>query len=322
MRLKKSLAAGMVMSGLLLAQGLLATPVMAATAQKALVTHVYMDGTNVSNPAHVTAVDPSSGVETSYVPLYYLTQALKSVGVTTQWNGQDLTLIAPSSWQVPTGEAPQTRQLKANEMAFIVNGTQYQVAPKLVRKDPASGVQTTYVPVYYVNQFLQNHFAVQGNWDGQNWTLNEQSVLTPSSVVNQVMQATTEVGDSQENFAMPSKQVVVSDGNGGYLTAVVGTRNPTADGYGQLVFFFHNNQFIGLNATTEAAQINSVKPNAKHGFVVTYANYAKDDPMVAPSLPPQSVTYTWNGQQMSPSAALAAGVTNGIEVQAPAADGQ
>ena len=70
---------------------------------------------------------------------------------------------------------------------------------------------------------------------------------TPSRTqIEAVMRRTVEVTDHSEHFATLGRlfAVTVGDGRGGTLTAVLGTRSPTADGYGQLVFFWHNGRFI------------------------------------------------------------------------------
>ena len=55
---------------------------------------------------------------------------------------------------------------------------------------------------------------------------------------------THETTDPSEGF-IGSLPVTVSDGTGGYLTAVSALRNPSADGHGDLIFFWHNQTFLG-----------------------------------------------------------------------------
>jgi hypothetical protein len=60
---------------------------------------------------------------------------------------------------------------------------------------------------------------------------------------------TIEVGTPGEYFRPLGRPLTIKDGRGtGTLTAVVGGRYPTADGLGQVVFFWHNQVFIGLSA--------------------------------------------------------------------------
>ena len=74
--------AGLALAGMTLASGLGTAPVMAATQSEYTMaaTHIHLNGQNVSNPQHVVAKDPWSGTNTTWVPIYYLQQALKHVG--------------------------------------------------------------------------------------------------------------------------------------------------------------------------------------------------------------------------------------------------
>lgn len=276
-------------------------------------THIVINGTNTSNPLHIVAKDPSNpkGPLTTWVPMYYLQSALNTAGLHASWNGQDLEINVPTSWTVNTANARQSNKLPSSQMDFIVKGKNYQISPRKVVKDPASGVNTTYVPVYYVNQFLKQVLSMQTSWDGSNWTLVTQDALVPDNVVTSTMRATTEVRQPDEYFTPFPNQVVTSDGNGGVLTAIGGTRFPTADGLGQLVFFFHNGKVVGVNSDVEVTAIKSIKSIGVGKFAITYVNYKSTDPMVNPSLPPQTVTYSWNGSALVPSASLVSGVTLG-----------
>jgi len=55
--------------------------------------------------------------------------------------------------------------------------------------------------------------------------------------IDEIMKRTVEVRDRSEHFAPLGRllEVTVGDGQRGSLSAVLGTRFPTADGYGQLV---------------------------------------------------------------------------------------
>jgi hypothetical protein len=77
---------------------------------------------------------------------------------------------------------------------------------------------------------------------------------------------------------------------------VVGGRCPTADGLGQIVFFWHNTTFIGLSSSYETvAVVGKIKSPAPGTFVISYANYKPSDPVCCPTLPPRKVTYGWSG---------------------------
>src|SRR5437764_2593360 len=66
---------------------------------------------------------------------------------------------------------------------------------------------------------------------------------TASQIATQVARThETEVPDETFTEGAP---VTVADGAGGYLTAVPARRSPSADGHGELVFFWHNRTFLG-----------------------------------------------------------------------------
>jgi LppP/LprE lipoprotein len=121
--------------------------------------------------------------------------------------------------------------------------------------------------------------------------------------INAVMRRTVEVTDHSERFATLGRlvAVTVSDGHDGTLTAVLGTRSPTADGYGQLVFFWHNGHFIGWDSPRESIALVSLEPAGTRAVRVKYAHYSHNDPFCCPSLAPVAVTYRWNGSRLTAS---------------------
>jgi hypothetical protein len=125
-----------------------------------------------------------------------------------------------------------------------------------------------------------------------------------------VMAAFHEVGVSGETYH-PIGAIHTTPGAGSNIaTAAVGVRWPTADGYGQIVFFFEGRQFVGLASSDEATAVLKVVPAGANAFRVTYANYKSSDPLVDPSLPPVTITYRLTSSGVSPSASLPAGVKN------------
>lgn len=137
-------------------------------------------------------------------------------------------------------------------------------------------------------------------------TLSENRVSSETPPVHlqtvlDAMARTVEVDDPKIHFAPPvpgeePNLVSVSDGKGGWLTASVGRRTPSADGYGQLVFFFHNDDFVGWDSKYESTSIRSIEGYGIGCFKVTYANYAPEDPLCCPSLPDKVIFYRWNSK--------------------------
>jgi hypothetical protein len=115
------------------------------------------------------------------------------------------------------------------------------------------------------------------------------------------MTTTVETGDPSEHFAPSSAPVTVADGSGGYLTAVIGTRSPSADGRGQLVFFWHGTTFVGWDSSSESLAIQAIAPGKPGTFRVTYDHYGPDDALCCPSLAAVTIEYRWNGRGFTPS---------------------
>lgn len=120
------------------------------------------------------------------------------------------------------------------------------------------------------------------------------------ATIQSAMTRTVEAEDPTTHFAPVGSPVTASDRNGGTLTAVIGQRTPTADGKGQLVFFWQGNRFIGWDAETEAMSITKVAGGNGY-FTVTYVHYAAKDPFCCASLPPVNVTYVWQDDGFVPS---------------------
>lgn len=190
----------------------------------------------------------------------------------------------------------------ANTIA-IANGA-YVNSEVPIQTVAVNGTSQAYVPVWYIDQALtQGNSGYQASWKNATWSIVNNAMGAPSaSEIGQVMASASEVNDSTEHFTLAGQPVSVQMPNGDTVTAAIGMRSPTADGYGQVVFFFHNHQFVGLDSNVEKAEIKSIAPSPSGtGFQVTYANYAPSDPMVDPSLPPATVTYTWNGTSFEQS---------------------
>ncbi|MCO5994782.1 LppP/LprE family lipoprotein [Actinoallomurus rhizosphaericola] len=112
------------------------------------------------------------------------------------------------------------------------------------------------------------------------------------AAIRRVLTRTVEAADPSTHFVSDRPPVTTPDGHGGTLTAVIGQRYPTADGKGQLVFFWHGTRFLGWDAVTETDAVREVTAGPGR-FRVTYLHYAARDPECCPSLPPAAVTYTW-----------------------------
>jgi len=174
---------GLVSAGVLSAQLAMPARALAAQSNRAPAiqyasTTVSASGAYLAHPKHVTGNDPWSGHLTSWVPLYYLQESLKALGVTTTWNGSSLDVTSvPSAWHVKSGAAQYRGNPSSTQMQFSIDGAEkgYLRAPKLVVTDPASGLYTTYVPIYYADLFLNSVLSMGASWNGDTWVLAPQA---------------------------------------------------------------------------------------------------------------------------------------------------
>lgn len=250
---------------------------------------------------------------TAWLPLHEVMQAIASSGDSTTYNGRALLI---------NNVALQSRTLwpQPNNILNIVNGA-YVLSDVPVRVLQVNRRWTTYVPIWYVMQALtQGTSGYFATWNGQQLSLNNNVTGAPSlSEIETVMWNTTETQNPTEHFVLTGSPISTSVGNGDTFTAAMGTRYPSADGYGQVVFFFHNQKFIGLDSNVEKTAIRSVKLTnlASVLFRITYANYAPSDALYNPSLPPAAGDFGWNGDGFAPvsDASIPKGAINGIQVR-------
>ncbi|HZX05750.1 LppP/LprE family lipoprotein [Kribbella sp.] len=119
------------------------------------------------------------------------------------------------------------------------------------------------------------------------------SGVPDASGIKTAMAQTVEVKQPSVHFLPSSVKATVPDGNGGKLTAVVGTRSNAADGGGQVVFFFHGTKFVGWDGDTETSGVTSLAGAGQGVFTIKYTHFAKDDPACCPSLSPVTIHWSW-----------------------------
>jgi hypothetical protein len=119
--------------------------------------------------------------------------------------------------------------------------------------------------------------------------------------IQRVMAQTVELANATEHFVNDGGPKTVPDGHGGTLTAAIGQRYPTADGHGQLIFFWHGTHFLGWDAPQESTSITHLAPAGAGAFRVSYLRYAPNDAECCPSLPPVTLDYHWTGQAFTAS---------------------
>ncbi|MCF8564568.1 hypothetical protein LLE49_07395 [Alicyclobacillus tolerans] len=218
MKINKLAVSGIALAGITLASGFAASTAWAATSSyKTAPTYIDVNGTNVSNPQHVVAKDPWGGQETTWVPIYYLQQALKQMGFQTMWNGTDLTFTKyPSNWKfnVALGNPeaiPVVAPKGQMQISLVNSGPPSMNLPKMIEQDPASGVNTTYVPIYYLDTVLTHDFNMGATWNGagNKWNLIPQSKDTSNSVITKTSYSSASAANTQINDTQGSKTYLV-----------------------------------------------------------------------------------------------------------------
>jgi len=69
--------------------------------------------------------------------------------------------------------------------------------------------------------------------------------------------------------------------------------------YCQNVHFFLNDSYLGTDTLRPSRSILDIAADPDRGWItVTYANYAPGDPDDAPSLPPVTIPYWWDGERL------------------------
>lgn len=114
----------------------------------------------------VTFTAPDAGVETTYMPIWYVQQAINKIfGIGESqdtWDGKN--------WRLSIGAVSTTSIARGyGNTTIYVNGMAIENTPSIVGIDPASGVETTFVPIWYVQQLLNRLLGLstsQDTWNG------------------------------------------------------------------------------------------------------------------------------------------------------------
>lgn len=297
----KSGIIGILATSAIAAQMLIPAVAHANTSVNYAPTVIEVAGQPTLNPQHVVATDPWSGQSTSWVPVYYLQAALKSIGVYTTWNGNTLNVTStPSGWNVNVSAAPQTGTPPAGEMQFSIHGNQddFIRAPKLIANDPSSNAPTTYVPIYYANLFLQQRLQMNGTWTGDTWSMTSQ-LNKYSSEIAFINSKGYDVPGTPYNVTRSAPNASVRTATGQTLSAWIGDKM-ASDGHNQFVFFFLNGKYLGTDTANPSLEITSAEASG-NGIAVTYPVYQKNDSFANPTGTPVTITYAWNGSALVPN---------------------
>ena len=122
--------------------------------------------------ARVVAKDPWSGVETTWIPINVIKKTLREVGIVTKWNrlGTSFTLVTypPGNTKAALGD-PEALPASPNEIQYnlVAGAPPSGDMPKLVAKDPLTCTNTVYMPIWYLNHEILNHYwNMRSIWNG------------------------------------------------------------------------------------------------------------------------------------------------------------
>lgn len=227
---------------------------------------------------------------TTYVPVYYVNQALTRLGYKVTWNG------ASKTWAIVTTQASldfSSLPASTGNTTLTVNGTVVTKLDTVVERDPASDINTTYVPIYYLGTLFKV-LGLSQKWNGTTatWSINQPSVTTTtgtpvSSTLKPPTIAVSQKGSSKDisvSGAVSGSLITLYDSNGDeLLTASANTDGTTTFynmGVGTYYVIEQTNGVISKNSnevtisTNAKTMIPSLYTNSSNGIWYIIVNNA------------------------------------------------
>jgi LppP/LprE lipoprotein len=134
--------------------------------------------------------------------------------------------------------------------------------------------------------------------------------ITSRTTIRKYMARTHEVGSGGRPFTPSGPRHTIPDGTaGGRITAQVGILDPSGDGTGYALFFFHNQRFLGWDSVYDSIAVGRLRVSRSR-FVLTYGVYKSDDPSCCPSRK-VTVRYSWTGARIKQSRPIPKGARGG-----------
>ncbi|MCL6593303.1 MAG: phosphodiester glycosidase family protein [Alicyclobacillus sp.] len=152
------LAGGALAAGVLLT---LPAPTAAAAEYSMHQDSIRVNGQQVSSPYGLVAHG------TTYMPIWYVQQAMNTIGVPSTWDGATWDMKTPQPVSLPN------HNTGSGTVTLSVNGTAVMSVNGITAVDPASQQETTFVPIWYIQQVL-NRLGLVSHWDGQHWDISNQ----------------------------------------------------------------------------------------------------------------------------------------------------
>ncbi|MCL6549081.1 MAG: peptidoglycan-binding protein, partial [Alicyclobacillus sp.] len=126
---------------------------------------ISFQGKVISRPYAFTAYG------TTYAPIWYLMNLLRSLGVQCTWDKTKLDLLVPKSMPLDlTGVHLGSGAGQPSLSLICMNGTPVARVRAIPYPDPYTRRATVYMPIWYLQQALKR-VNIQYHWDGQNWSM-------------------------------------------------------------------------------------------------------------------------------------------------------
>ncbi|MFD1675685.1 peptidoglycan-binding protein [Alicyclobacillus fodiniaquatilis] len=105
---------------------------------------------------------------TDYMPIWYVMHTLDQEGLSHTWSNGVWNITVPKS--VAANIDYSNIKYGKGSTCIAINGTVVERVDGVVHVDPASKSQTTFLPIWYVEQAL-NRIGIQSNWQGTVWKM-------------------------------------------------------------------------------------------------------------------------------------------------------
>jgi hypothetical protein len=115
---------------------------------------------------------------TTYLPVYYVMHALDSIHITSSWDGtkKEWKLTVPSTATVDYSNL----NVGTGDISIYINNKLVKKINGIVYTDPASGIPTMYLPIWYAMGVFER-MGITPSWDGTHWGMTQNSTETPQS---------------------------------------------------------------------------------------------------------------------------------------------
>lgn len=137
---------------------------------------ISVGGKVQSHPIAIWAMDGNT--LTTYMPVWYIIQALRTAGYGASWDAaqQTLNLLSTVAWNQSANSSVGTGNARIQ-----VNYALARNVNDMVIQDPAGGANaqdTVYMPIYYIDQVLQGMQGPVTTWNGQDWGISTWAGIT------------------------------------------------------------------------------------------------------------------------------------------------